>query len=143
LSERHYDDFSPNQIPPDHVGVLITAVVMLVVGWGGLYLLVSTQLPLFAWQLWVFFILLNIAVTGTAIPVVRYFNARFTPLHAPLPPAGIIVRQSVWIGMYAVICAWLQIPRVLSPVVGILLALVFIAIEVFLRLREIPRERSL
>jgi hypothetical protein len=73
---------------------------------------------------------------------VRYLNLRFTPLTEALPPGGIIVRQSVWIGLFVVICAWLQIPRVLSPIVAVLLALVFLAIEVFLRFREIARERS-
>lgn len=136
-----YDDNS--QTPPDHVGVLISAVVMLIIGWGGLYLLVTNQPPRLAGQLWLFFVLLDIAITGTAIPIVRYLNVRLTPINAPLPPGGIVVRQSVWIGLYIVTCAWLQIPRVLTPVIAILLALVFIAIEVFLRFREIPRERSL
>jgi hypothetical protein len=136
-----YDENS--QTPPDHVGVLISAVVMLAIGWGGLYLLVVNQPPRLAGQLWLFFVLLDIAITGTAIPIVRYLNVRLTPINAPLPPGGIIVRQSVWIGLYIVTCAWLQIPRVLTPVIAVLLALVFIAIEVFLRFREIPRERSL
>jgi hypothetical protein len=138
-----YDEFENSQTPPDHVGVLISAVVMLAIGWGGLYLLVVNQPPRLAGQLWLFFVLLDIAITGTAIPIVRYLNVRLTPINAPLPPGGIIVRQSVWIGLYIVTCAWLQIPRVLTPVIAILLALVFIAIEVFLRFREIPRERSL
>lgn len=136
-----YDDNS--QTPPDHVGVLISAIVMLIIGWGGLYLLVINQPPRLAGQLWLFFVLLDIAITGTAIPIVRYLNVRLTPINVPLPPGGIIVRQSVWVGLYIVTCAWLQIPRVLTPAIAILLALVFIAIEVFLRFREIPRERSL
>jgi hypothetical protein len=140
LARRSYDENM--QTPPDHVGVLISAAVMIMVGWGGLYLLVTTQPPRLAGQLWLFFVLLHVAITGTAIPVVRYLNLRFTPLTEALPPGGIIVRQSVWIGLFVVICAWLQIPRVLSPIVAVLLALVFLAIEVFLRFREIARERS-
>lgn len=143
MSRRPADpDFvTEERIPPDHVGVLISAVLMIIVGWGGLYWLVSTQIPRIGGQLWVFFVLLHIAVTGIAIPMVRYLNLRLTPITAPLPPGGIIVRQSVWIGLYAVVCAWLQIPRVLTPLVAILLALVFIVIEVFLRMRELPNER--
>ncbi|HEX2619857.1 MAG TPA: hypothetical protein VHL11_06915 [Phototrophicaceae bacterium] len=142
-NRRHSDpDFlTEDRIPPDHVGVLMSAVVMILFGWGGLYWLVTTQIPRIGGQLWIFFVLLHIAITGTAIPMVRYLNVRFTPINAPLPPGGIIVRQSVWIGLYAVICAWMQIPRVLTPLVALLLALVFIVIEVFLRMREIPNER--
>lgn len=130
-----------DRIPPDHVGVLLSAVVLLIIGWGGLYWLVTTQIPRIGGQIWIFFVLLQMAITGTAIPLVRYINVRFTPIRAPLPPGGIIVRQSVWIGLYLVVCAWLQIPRVLTPIVALLLALVFIAIEGFLRLRELPNER--
>ncbi len=130
-----------DRIPPDHVGVLLSAIVLLILGWGGLYWLVTTQIPRIGGQIWIFFVLLHMAITGTAIPLVRYINVRFTPIRAPLPPGGIIVRQSVWIGLYIVVCAWMQIPRVLTPIVALLLALVFIAIEIFLRMREIPNER--
>lgn len=129
------------RIPPDHVGVLAAAAVMFIVGWGGLYLLITTQIPRIGGQLWLFFVLLHIAVTGTAVPFVRYFNVRLTPRRVPLPPGGIIVRQSVWVGLYAVACAWLRIPRTLTLPIAFLLALVFIVIEVFLRLREIANER--
>lgn len=129
------------RIPPDHIGVLISAAVMFVVGWGGLYALITTQIPRIGGQLWLFFVLLNIAITGTAIPFVRYLNIRFTPRSIELPPGGIIVRQSVWVGLFAVACAWLRIGRALSLLIIILLALVFIVIEVFLRTREIANER--
>lgn len=129
------------RIPSDHSGILIAATVMFFIGWGGLYLLVTTQYPRIGGQLWLFFVLLNIAVTGTVLPFVRYLNVRFTPLSRELPPAGVIVRQSVWIGLYVVICAWLQIPRALSVPTAFLLAVVFIVIEVFLRVRESATER--
>lgn len=135
------DPETGGNVPPDHVGVLLSAALILLIGWGGLYWLVNTQIPRIGGQLWVFFVLLHLAVTGTAIPLVRYLNVRFTPITAPLPPGGIIVRQSVWVGLYVVVCAWLQIPRVLTPLVALLLALVFVVIEVFLRLRELPNER--
>lgn len=128
-------------IPPDHIGVLIAAVVMFVAGWGGLYYLITTQIPRIGGQLWLFFVLLDIAVTATAIPFVRYLNIRFTPRTIELAPGGIIVRQSVWVGLYTVACAWLRIGRALTLLIMVLLALVFIVIEVFLRTREIANER--
>lgn len=129
------------RIPPDHTGALIASAVMFIVGWGGLYLLVTTQIPRLGGQLWLFLVLLNVAVSGTVLPFVRYLNVRFTPITAELPPAGVIVRQSVWFGLYVVVCAWLQIPRVLTVPIAVLLAVVFIVIEVFLRVREIASER--
>jgi hypothetical protein len=125
--------------PADHVGILIAAVTMMVVGWGGLYYLVTTVLPRVGPR-WIFFVLLHIAVTGTVLPLVRYLNVRFTPLRRELPPGGVMVRQSVWVGLYVVTCAWLQIPRVLTLPIAFFLALALIVIEVFLRSREVGNE---
>jgi hypothetical protein len=126
---------SRNPLPADHRGILIASVVMILVGWLGLYQIVTTTLPL-AFPRWLFFILLFIAVTGTALPFVRYLNIRFTPEPYPIPAGGIVLRQSIWVGLFVVTCAWLQIPRVLNPPVAFFLALSFIVIEVYLRLRE-------
>lgn len=128
--------------PPDHLGLLIASAVMMLLGWGGLYRLVTTTLPRIGGELWLFFILLLMAVTGTAIPVVRYLNVRFTPLDVEVPPGGVVVRQSVWIGLFVVTCAWLQIPRALSLPVAVFLALVLLVIEGFLRSRELAAERN-
>jgi hypothetical protein len=87
-------------------------------------------------------LLLQIAVTGTALPFVRYLNVRFTPLHRELPPGGVLVRQSVWVGLFIVTCTWLQIPRTLSPPSAFFVALVFVVIEIFLRSRELAYERE-
>lgn len=128
-------------IPPDHLGVMIAAVVMMGVGWFGLYQLVTTTLPRVG-QRWIFFMLLLVAVVGTVIPFIRYLNVRFTPVNVEPPPGGVIVRQAVWVGLFAVICAWLQIPRALNLPIAFLLALIFTVIEVFLRSREIQNERE-
>ena len=130
-----------DKTPPDHIGVLIAAFVMMVGGWVGLYQLVVTTLPRVGAR-WLFFVLLHIAVTGTVLPFVRYLNVRFTPVNAELPPGGVIVRQSVWFGLFAVTCAWLQIPRVLSLPIAFFLALMFVILEVFLRARELSHERA-
>lgn len=120
---------------------MIVAVMFMVVGWLGLFQLVTTSLPRVG-QRWFFFVLLHVAVTGTVLPFVRYLNVRFTPITAELPPGGVIVRQSVWVGLFVVTCAWLQIPRLLNLPMMFLVAVVFIVIEVFLRTREIRNERA-
>jgi hypothetical protein len=127
-------------IPADHIGILLAALLMIIVGWGGLVLLVRTQEP-FIGARWLFLVLLNIAVAGTVMPIVRYINVRLTPLNRMLPPGGVIVRQSVWFGLFVIACAWLRLPRVLSPAIMFFLALAFVVVEIFLRSREIPNER--
>jgi hypothetical protein len=113
-----------------------------VASWVGLVAVIITQPPRIGGPLWVFFLLLCIGVSCTVLPLVRWINARFTPMNRELPPSGVIVRQSVWFGLYAVVCAWLQMPRVLNAANAILLALAFIGVEVFLRARELAYERS-
>jgi hypothetical protein len=150
MNESYFEDdlqdegpselISSDRIPPDHVGVLVAGVVMMVGGWAGIYQLVTTTLPRVG-QRWLFFLLLQLAVTGTVLPFVRYLNVRFTPVDVDLPPGGVLVRQSIWIGLFAMLCAWLQMPRVLNLPIAFFLGLVFVVIEVFLRSREIRNER--
>lgn len=128
--------------PPDHRGLLLAAVLLAAIGWIGLYQLVTTTQPRIGGELWLFFILLQFAITGTVLPIVRYLNVRFTPLDAAVPPSGVVVRQSVWIGLYVVTCAWMQIPRALTVPVAAFLALALVLIEGFLRSREIAAERD-
>ena len=60
----------------EYRGVMLASLLMFVVGWGGLiYLIVNTR-PRIGGEIWLFFILLQIAVTGSAIPFVRLFCAR-------------------------------------------------------------------
>jgi hypothetical protein len=136
------ENTNPGNTPPDHIGLIIASFLMMLGGWAGLYYLIITALPRIGGELWLFFVLLQIAVTGTAIPFVRFINVRFTPLFAEVPPSGVIVRQSIWIGLFVVTCAWLQIPRALSLPLAAFVALVFIVVEVFLRSREIITERN-
>lgn len=135
-------DYTTNsRTPADHVGVLVSSALMMIGGWGGLYWLTTTQIPRVG-QRWVFFVLLFVAVTGTAIPIVRWLNVRLTPVTRVLPPGGVIVREAIWIGLFVVVAAWLRIPRSLSLPVAFFLALALIVIEVFLRSREIPNEQA-
>jgi hypothetical protein len=148
MNELDYDDSErdstpslPGNMPPDHIGMLVAGLVMMIAGWLGLYQLITTTLPRVG-QRWLFFMLLLMAVTGTVMPFVRYLNVRFTPIDVELPPGGVVVRQSIWIGLFVTICAWLQLPRILNLPIAFFLGLVFIVIEVFLRSREIRSERA-
>jgi len=132
----------PTKAPPsDYRGVLLAAAVMMIVGWGGLAQLMMTTRPRIGGEIWLFFILLQMAVTGTAIPIVGFLTMRFKPAFAAAPLAGVIVRRSVWIGIMAVTCAWLLIPRALSLSFVLILILMFVVIEIFLRSREPANER--
>ncbi len=118
-------------------GVLLASLIMAVGGWGGLAYLVITTKPRIGGEIWLFFILLQIAVTGTAIPAVHWVSQRLAPAHRGAPLSGVVVRRSVWIGIIIVTSAWLMIPRYLSLPVLLILMLLFFVVEVFLRNREL------
>jgi len=110
------------------------AGIMFFTGWGGLFFLIRNVVP-DAGARWLFFVFLYIAVVGTTLPFIRFLNNRFNAVPDSVPD-WVILRQSLWSGLYVTTCAWLQIPRVLNPVLALLYALVLIVIEVFLRFRE-------
>lgn len=126
----------PNRLPADHAGVLLASLAMLGVGGIGLATLFSIAQPRIGAELWLYFLCVHLMITGFSLPIVRFVNMRFIPLTAEPPSGGVLVRQSIWLGLFAVIGVWLQILRVLSVVTLFLLALVFIVLEVFLQLRE-------
>ena len=114
---------------------------MFIVGWGGLLYLIAMTRPRIGAEIWLFFILLQIAVTGTAIPIVRLVSKRMISTDEPALLTGVVVRRSVWIGIIVVSSAWLMIPRYLSLPIVLILILLFAVIEIFLRNRELANER--
>ena len=113
-----------------------TAVILIIVGWGGLIYLFQNSLPTVGPR-WLFFFLAVLALTGTVLPAVAFLNRRFPST----PPAttSVILRQSLWAGIYFPTLAWLQIGRTLTPTLAILLALGLVLIEILLRMRERSR----
>ncbi|CAG0970279.1 MAG: hypothetical protein IAE83_13845 [Anaerolinea sp.] len=117
----------------DQNGALIAGGIMAGTGWVLLYRLVTGSLPL-AFPRWLFFILLYVAITGTIMPLVWYLNQRFSRYRPAT--GGVILRQSMWFGMFAVVVAWLQMTRALSAPIAFFLGLAMLVIETFLRIRE-------
>ena len=105
----------------------------MLIGWGGLYYLITQTLP-YVWPRWGFFVLILMAVTGIALPIVYFFHRRF-PGEKPVE-ANVIVRQALWFGIYAATLAWLQFGRLVTVYVVVGLAAGLFAIEYFIRLRE-------
>jgi hypothetical protein len=125
---------NPKQL--SFLSILPTAVLLAVIGWGGLAALVLYTVPTLGPR-WLFFFLGVIALTGTVMPVVYFFNRRF-PSTPPAEP-GVMLRQALWLGAYASTLAWLQLGRMLTlSLAGIILG-ALILVEGLLRMREISR----
>lgn len=114
----------------------LSSLVLMLIGWGGLYLLITETLP-YVWPRWGFFVLTLMAVTGSVLPIVYFFHRRF-PDETPAG-ANVIVRQALWFGIYGATLAWLQLGRLVTVYVVLGLAGGLVAIEYFIRLRERSR----
>ncbi len=120
------------------MGIVITGLVLAAGAWSGLIWLIANTLPTVP-NRWLFFALLQIGMTGMALPFVTYLHRRFgrgrnlTPL--------VLIRQASWVGLFATTCAWLRIPRLLSLPIALLVLGALIVIEVLLRVREVTRWR--
>jgi hypothetical protein len=123
------------EVEASHLSVVAAGVVLAVGGWSGLIWLIGNQLPTVP-NRWAFYVLLQIALTGTALPFVRLLHQRFSRARALHVTATILVRQAVWVGLFGTTCAWLRIPRLLSVPMALVLILALVVIESLLRLRE-------
>jgi hypothetical protein len=111
-------------------------LVLTLIGWGGLWIVISGTLPTLGPR-WLFFFLGVIAITGPALPITYYLNQRFPS--NPSVDGMVIVRQALWVGVFGSTLTWLQLGRVLTPALALILAGVFVMIEFLLRLFERSR----
>ena len=118
---------------PSVKSVLPAAITLAVVGWGGLVAVVYLTLPTVGPR-WLFFFLGVLALTGSALPFLAFLNRRFPSV--PPTTSGVILRQSLWVGIYGTTLAWLQIGRVLTLPMALVLAIGLVIIEWLMRLRE-------
>lgn len=112
---------------------IASTLSLMLVGWGGIAALFYFSLP-FVWARWGLFVLGIMALTGTALPIVYFLHRRF-PSNPPAE-SNVIVRQALWVGVYAATLAWLQLGRLVTLYVILGLAGGLIATEYFIRLRE-------
>lgn len=118
---------------------LPSALILAGVGWVAVYL-IGQYLPADAGGRWAMFFALMLAVTGTFLPVAAFLNRRFPT--KPPAGAGVVLRESIWVGVYATTVAWLQyiyinfFDEALPVAMAVILAVALVIIEWLLRLRE-------
>jgi hypothetical protein len=111
--------------------LLYAAAIMAITGWLGLLLLLNSTLPTVGPR-WLFFFLLALATTGTALPFIWLLHRRFSP-DTQAPPSTLL-RQALLLTLFIELCTWLQINRSLSLPLAILLALGLIVLGILLRI---------
>jgi hypothetical protein len=103
-------------------------------GWAGLAYLILVYPPSVATQM-IFFLLFFIAVTSTAVPVVLVLYRVVPALAERRHSRGTILRQSVWIGLFASGVMGLQAARLRDPMLMVILGVVLILLETYCQQR--------
>ena len=112
--------------------IFITALILSVIGLGGLAFILITLEPTL-WPRWLFYFFLTMAGTGMALPVAYIIQRRLAKQYVP---ARVLIREGLLFGIYLDLLAWLQIGRIATNLVVFLLAGGMILLEYFLRMAE-------
>jgi hypothetical protein len=112
---------------------LWVSFILGLVGWGGLAYLVFNTLPTLGPR-WLFFFLVTISLSGTALPVMYFLNRRF-PSDPPVE-SSVLLREAMWVGVYGSLLAWFQMGRVLTSGLAVVLAIGLILVEFLMRLGD-------
>lgn len=118
---------------PSFFSILWVSLFLCLVGWGGLSVLLYMTLPTL-FPRWLFFFLLTVALSGLALPITYFFNRRFPS--TPPVESGVVLREAMWVGIYGSLLAWLQMGRVLTPGLVVVLMVGLVLVEFLLRMSE-------
>jgi hypothetical protein len=117
-----------------------TAILIAVLSWLAIWGVI--QLPVTGPTRALLFVLLFCGITCTVMPPISYLNARFGRCLNQRTFRSRFVRQSIWLGLLATVLAWLQMRRILTTTLAMILTAVFGLIETFWLTREQPPRRT-
>jgi len=118
---------------PSFIPIFFTSTVLAVIGWGGLVILILGTTPTLGPR-WLFFFLFMLAASGTALPIIAFLHRRF-PSSPPVKDS-VLVREAVMTGILGCLLAWLQLGRILTFSLAVIMTCGMILIEVLLRWGE-------
>jgi hypothetical protein len=115
---------------------LPAAILLSGSGWAGIWILMTRTKPELGPR-WLFFVASVVAVTGTGMPLAALLNRRFSSPEAFT--YSVVLRESIWLGVYAASLVWLSKGRVLSTGLALVIGLGFVVAEILLRVRSRSR----
>lgn len=118
---------------PSFTNVLLISAILCGLGVLGLLIIIFAALPTLGPR-WLFFFLATSLLAGLSLPLIHFLHRRF-PGETPVN-MNVLLRQSLWVGIYFDLLAWLQLGRALNNVRAVFIAIGLMVIEFLLRLRE-------
>lgn len=108
-------------------------IILVFVGFGGLFILFNMTQPAIGPR-WMFFFMVVLGVTGLALPAVVFLYHRFPSGH--VPAQGVIVRQALWAGIFVALMVWLRLGQVFNLGVAVIVLVGITLLEIALRFGE-------
>lgn len=116
------------------------AIAVALISYASLYYLVfyvwTDPWIVMAWPQPFFLLLLFLALGSTVIPVAAYLNQRFARPDWLEHDNLRLLRQGGWVGLWAVVLAYLQLIRALNWTIALVLTGVLVLVEAFFITRE-------
>jgi len=112
--------------------ILISSVFLTILGGGGLAFIFIFYEPTLGPR-WMFFFFLTIIGAGIALPISYLIQRRFAN---QVILSKVLIREAIFFGVFLALIAWLQLGRILTNLIIILISIGFILIEMLLRMAE-------
>jgi hypothetical protein len=117
---------------PNFGKIFLTSLILVVLGAGGLVFIVFFSEPTLGPR-WLFFFFLTNCATGLALPVTYIMQRRLAKQYVPV---SVLLREAILFAIFIDLLTWLQLGRILSNLMILILAGGFILLEFFLRMAE-------
>ncbi len=112
--------------------LFLTSLVLGSVGLAGLVFIIFFTEPTLGPR-WLFFFFLTLGCSGLALPVIYLVQRRLAKQYVPI---SVLLREAILFSIFIDLCTWLQLGRIISNLIILILAIGFILLEVFLRMAE-------
>ena len=121
-----------NSYLPPFGKILISSVFLTILGGGGLAFIFIFYEPTLGPR-WMFFFFLTIIGSGIALPISYLIQRRFAN---QVVLSKILAREAIFFGVFLALLAWLQLGRILTNLIIVIISIGFILLEMLLRMAE-------
>ena len=117
---------------PPFSKILMSSIILSILGGGGLVFIFIFFEPTLGPR-WMFFFFLSIIGAGIALPISYLIQRRFA---TQTVPGKVLIREAILFGVFLALIAWLQLGRILTNLIVVIIAVGFILLEMLLRMAE-------
>ena len=112
--------------------ILISSLFLTILGGGGLAFIFIFFKPTLGPR-WMFFFFLTIIGAGIALPFSYLIQRRFAN---EVVLGKVLIREGILFGVFLALIAWLQLGRILTNLIVVIIAVGLILLEMLLRMAE-------